>query len=126
MYQSVKNQDYESFASEEISLRKELNFPPFCFQAVLRAESKNKKNVKDFINHLYSMAKQINTEDVEVFHPVQPFLDRLKGFERYQLYFHSKNRSSLNKFLNFLKVEIQANKHLNKVKWNLDIDPVDF
>jgi len=25
-----------------------------------------------------------------------------------------------------LKVEIQANKHLNKVKWNLDIDPVDF
>jgi len=126
LYQSVKNQDYESFASEEINLRKELNFPPFCFQAVLRAESKNKKNVENFINHVYSMAKQINTEDVEVFHPVQPFLDRLKGFERYQIYYHSKNRSSLNKFLNFLKVEIHANKQLNKVKWYLDIDPVDF
>src|SRR5210317_196793 len=126
LYLSVKNQDYESFASEEINLRKELNFPPFCFQAVLRAESKNKKNVENFINQVYSIARQIYTQDVDIFHPVQPFLDRLKGFERYQLYFHSTNRSSLNKFLNFLKGEIHANKEFKKVKWNLDIDPVDF
>src|SRR6056300_149541 len=126
LYQSVKNQDYESFASEEINLRKELNFPPFCFQAVLRAESKNKKNVENFINQVYSIARQIYTQDVDIFHPVQPFLVRLKGFERYQLYFHSTNRSSLNKFLNFLKGEIHANKEFKKVKWNLDIDPVDF
>jgi primosomal protein N' (replication factor Y) len=126
LYLSVKNQDYESFASEEINLRKELNFPPFCFQAVLRAESKNKKNVENFINQVYSIARQIYTQDVDIFHPVQPFLVRLKGFERYQLYFHSTNRSSLNKFLNFLKGEIHANKEFKKVKWNLDIDPVDF
>lgn len=78
LYQSVKNQDYESFASEEINLRKELNFPPFCFQAVLRAESKNKKNLESFINQVYSIASKSGIKEVDVFHPVQPILDRVK------------------------------------------------
>ena len=126
LYQSIKNQDYESFASEEISLRKDLNFPPFCFQAVLRAESKNKKKVEDFINEAYSIASQSGIEDVNVFHPVQPILDRVKGFERYQIYFHSSSRQLLNQFLRYVKERILKEKDLNKVKWFIDVDPVDF
>ena len=126
LYQSVKNQDYESFASEEINLRKELNFPPFCFQAVLRAESKNKKNVEAFINQVYSIASQSGIKEVDVFHPVQPILDRVKGFERYQIYFHSTSRQILNQFLRIVKEKILKEKDLNKVKWNIDVDPVDF
>lgn len=127
LYQSVKNQDYESFALDEINLRKELNFPPLSFQAVLRAESKNKKNVIDFINKVYSISKQIDINEVEIFHPVQPFLDRLKGFERYQIYFHSKNRLTLNHFLKIVKEKILKDKGiLNKVKWFIDVDPMDF
>lgn len=126
LYQSVKNQDYESFASEEINLRKELNFPPFCFQAVLRAESKNKKNVEAFINQVYSIASQSGTKEVDVFHPVQPILDRVKGFERYQIYFHSSSRQTLNQFLRIVKEKILKERDLNKVKWSIDVDPVDF
>ena len=126
LYQSVKNQDYESFASEEINLRKELNFPPFCFQAVLRAESKNKKNLESFINQVYSIASQSGIKEVDVFHPVQPILDRVKGFERYQIYFHSTSRQILNQFLRIVKEKILKEKDLNKVKWNIDVDPVDF
>ena len=126
LYQSIKNQDYESFASEEINLRKDLNFPPFCFQAVLRAESKNKKKVEDFINEAYLIASQSGMEDVNVFHPVQPILDRVKGFERYQIYFHSSSRQLLNQFLRYVKERILKEKDLNKVKWFIDVDPVDF
>lgn len=126
LYQSVKNQDYESFASEEINLRKELNFPPFCFQAVLRAESKNKKNLESFINQVYSIASKSGIKEVDVFHPVQPILDRVKGFERYQIYFHSTSRQILNQFLRIVKEKILKEKDLNKVKWNIDVDPVDF
>lgn len=126
LYQSVKNQDYESFASEEINLRKELNFPPFCFQAVLRAESKNKKNLESFINQVYSIASKSGIKEVDVFHPVQPILDRVKGFERYQIYFHSTSRQILNLFLRIVKEKILKEKDLNKVKWNIDVDPVDF
>ena len=126
LYQSIKNQDYESFASEEINLRKDLNFPPFSFQAVLRAESKNKKKVEGFINKSYSIASQSSMEDVNVFHPVQPILDRVKGFERYQIYFHSSSRQLLNQFLRYVKENILKEKDLNKVKWFIDVDPVDF
>jgi len=126
LYQSVKNQDYESFASEEINLRKELNFPPFCFQAVLRAESKNKKNLESFINQVYLIASKSGIKEVDVFHPVQPILDRVKGFERYQIYFHSTSRQILNQFLRIVKEKILKEKDLNKVKWNIDVDPVDF
>ena len=126
LYQSIKNQDYESFASEEINLRKDLNFPPFCFQAVLRAESKNKKKVEDFINQAYLIASQRGMEDVNVFHPVQPIIDRVKGFERYQIYFHSSSRQLLNQFLRYVKERILKEKDLNKVKWFIDVDPVDF
>ena len=126
LYQSIKNQDYVSFASEEINLRKDLNFPPFCFQAVLRAESKNKKMVEDFINEAYSIASQSGMKDVDVFHPVQPIIDRVKGFERYQIYFHSSSRQLLNQFLRYVKENILKEKDLNKVKWFIDVDPVDF
>tara|TARA_B100000035_G_scaffold315459_1_gene336461 strand:- start:10852 stop:13041 length:2190 start_codon:yes stop_codon:yes gene_type:complete len=126
LYQSIKNQDYESFASEEINSRKDLNFPPFCFQAVLRAESKNKKKIEDFINEAYSIASQSGMKDVDVFHPVQPILDRVKGFERYQIYFHSSSRQLLNQFLRYMKERILREKDLSKVKWFIDVDPVDF
>ena len=93
---------------------------------MLRAESKNKKMVEDFINEAYSIASQSGMKDVDVFHPVQPILDRVKGFERYQIYFHSTSRQILNQFLRIVKEKILKEKDLNKVKWNIDVDPVDF
>jgi len=92
----------------------------------LRAESKNKKNLESFINQVYLIASKSGIKEVDVFHPVQPILDRVKGFERYQIYFHSTSRQILNQFLRIVKEKILKEKDLNKVKWNIDVDPVDF
>jgi len=93
---------------------------------VLRAESKSKKKVEGLMDKVYSIASQCDIKDVDVFHPVQPILDRVNGFERYQIYFHSTSRQILNQFLRYVKEKILKEKDLNKVKWFIDVDPVDF
>ena len=124
-YQAVQSQDYQIFADEELKERKDLEFPPYIYQAVLKAEAKNLNLLQDFIRSSFELTKQ-TSDDVETFHPVRPFMERLKGFERAHIYFHAKDRIKLNHFLSQLRLKIQKLKDASRVKWFIDVDPIEF
>jgi primosomal protein N' (replication factor Y) len=124
-YQAVQSQDYQRFADEQLQERKELDFPPFIYQAVLRAESKNLKLLQKFMQSSFEIAKKIS-DVVEVFQPVRPYMEKINGFERANIYFHAKDRVRLNNILSHLKLKINQLKDKNNVKWHIDVDPIEF
>jgi primosomal protein N' (replication factor Y) len=62
---------------------------------------------------------------VEVFDPVPAQMARLKGMERAYLLVQSKSRKKLQEFLGNWRKKLDSLPS-HKVRWTLDIDPLEF
>ena len=126
LYDAVRSQNYESFADEELALRKALSFPPFVHHSVLKVESKWNSLLQTIMSELYDIANLINDSDVRIHHPARPFIDKVNGMERAHMFMESHSRIELNQFLIKLKSALIGNEIMKKVRFYLEVDPIDI
>jgi primosomal protein N' (replication factor Y) (superfamily II helicase) len=125
LYQAVASHDYNKFAQIALAEREHAHLPPFSFLALLRAESRNKEALADFMQQAAKDAHAMRGgEDVSVWDPVPPTLARKAGFERRQLMIQAGSRRSLQTFLATWLPMVRAQK-VHAVKWVIDVDPQD-
>jgi primosomal protein N' (replication factor Y) len=63
---------------------------------------------------------------VMMFGPVVAPMERVGGRYRYQLLLQANQRNYLNQLLLTIRHQLEADKHARKVRWSIDVDPVDF
>ncbi|MDN5836426.1 MAG: primosomal protein N', partial [Nitrosospira sp.] len=80
LYHALRRHDYDTLAQTLLAERKMAGFPPFVYQAILRAEAAQMAVALDFLTHAVAIAKA--PKHVEVFDPVPAQMARLKGHER--------------------------------------------
>jgi primosomal protein N' (replication factor Y) len=78
-----------------------------------------------FLNEAMTKAKSLS-HLVTVYNPVRPIMERLKGMERAQLVLQASSRVALQKMLDDWVPYLRENKLGQKVKWVVDIDPLEF
>jgi primosomal protein N' (replication factor Y) len=103
--------------------REVANFPPYVYQALLRAEAPKLSTALDFLSHVISIVYP--GKEVEVFDPVPAQMAKLKGMERAHLLVQSGSRKELQKFLTAWRVKLDKIS-VRKVRWTLDVDPIEF
>lgn len=117
---------YNSFAKTALVERKEASLPPFSYQALLRAHANNTEMPMQFLNAVVDLAKLSNQGSTQIRGPVTAPMAKRAGFYRYQLLFQSNNRPELHALLDKLVPNIEKLKLAKKVRWSLDVDPVDL
>lgn len=123
LYHALQKHDYDALAQTLLAERKIAGFPPYVYQALLRAEAHNIAIVLDFLTQAANLAKP--PRSVELFDPVPAQMLRLKGLERAHLLIQSSSRRQLQAFM--AEWYAQINKlPAHKVRWVLDIDPLEF
>ena len=123
LYSALQHHDYERIARMLLTERKVANFPPYVFQALLRAEAPKLSTALDF---LYQVMSKINPgKEIEIFDPVPAQMAKLKGMERAHLLIQSGSRKELQKFLTIWRAKIDKIS-TRKIRWTLDIDPLEF
>ncbi len=125
LFDALRSQDYVSFANELLQERQAMQFPPASFFALLRAESGNFAEVEKFL-HLARNAARNQSEDVMVYDIIRPQMERLKSMERGQLLLQANSRAALQRLLKPWLAEIKGFLLANKVRWSIDIDPLEF
>ncbi len=125
LFDALRSQDYVRFADELLAERQAMQFPPATYFALLRAESNNFAEVEKFLNLARNAARKVNTE-VMVYDVVRPQMERLKGMERAQLLLQANTRLTLQRLLKVWIPEVKGFLLANKVRWSLDIDPLEF
>lgn len=125
LFDALRAQDYVRFADDLLRERQAMQFPPASFFALLRAESNDFKDVEKFLQLARNAARNANTE-VMIYDVVRPQMERLKGMERGQLLLQANTRAALQRLLKVWMPEIKGFLLANKVRWNLDIDPLEF
>ena len=123
LYHALRQHNYETLAQTLLAERKAASFPPFVYQALLRAEASKLSTALDFLTNAALMAHP--TRNVEVFDPVPAQMAKLKGMERAHLLVQSGSRKELQKFLTSWHLKLDK-LSIRKIRWALDVDPVDF
>jgi len=126
LFESLKAHDFDRFSNKLINERKSMGLSPFSFNALLMVQSKNLEIAKQFIFDVSSWIKQSSLEEAEVFGPARPALEKLKGFERFHLYIQAPSRNQLHSVIKPWVSQIRQHPYVNRVKWSIDVDPMDF
>ena len=117
---------YRSFADTALAERKEALLPPFSYQALLRVQAGDIDTPQLFFKEVTALIKELNTGHTQVLGPVSAPMARRAGLYRYQLLFQNTRRQELHVLLDALIPEIAKLKQAKKVRWSLDVDPVDL
>src|SRR6266850_6910605 len=123
LFTALTRHDFSGFAESQLAERKSAGFPPFVFEAALRAEAKKLDTAMRFLRE--AVAKVRPPREVRVFDPVPHLITRRAGLERAQLLMQSSSRPALQDFLAALSSRLfdQTSRALH---WHLDVDPIEF
>ena len=110
--------------------------PPFCSQALIKAESRSQENAQRFLNEIKALADSIlqsmtirghlpSVEHIFVYSPIPMNMRKIANVERAQLLIESKSRKHLQLFLTELKelIHLKSQAFTSVIRWVIDIDP---
>jgi primosomal protein N' (replication factor Y) len=125
LYRALAAHDYTRFAASQLDERRIAGFPPFSYQAMLRAEGREMVQALDFLAAARSAAEPL-AAGVTLYDPVPMRMQRLMTLERGQLLVESLNRPTLQAFLAQWMERLYALKMPAGLRWHLDVDPLEF
>ncbi|XQW84690.1 primosomal protein N' [Thalassotalea piscium] len=122
LLQDLVHNGYRHFAKQAMQERHYAGLPPFGYQALIRAEANFPSYPEKFLRQLSLLA----FEHCEVAGPMPAAMEKRAGKYRFHLLIQAKKRSYLHNALKILLENVSQNEWSNKVKWSLDIDPIDL
>ena len=126
LLQTLVREGYRAFARQALAEREAAAMPPFSHQALLRADAKRIEDAQAFLDQVAAWAKQQAVAGVALWGPVPAPMIRRAGRHRVHLLFQSQRREALHRLLRGLPSfagELPAGR---RVRWSLDIDPLDL
>jgi primosomal protein N' (replication factor Y) len=109
----------------ELGNRRAACFPPFAYQAMLKADAPELSAAVDFLCRARELAATLAPPEVRFFDPVPMRLTRLARRERAQLLIEAGRRGALQDFLACWLEQIRSLKATRELRWQVDIDPLD-
>ena len=126
LFAALAEHDFPGFAAQQLKEREQAGFPPYSFQAVLRAEAPAMADSIAFLAAAAELSVVGEHEKVMIYDPVPMKLARLANLERGQLLAESYSRPALQNFLPCWREAIEAIKAPAKLRWHIEVDPLEF
>ena len=126
LYRALADHDFHRFATAQLAEREQAGFPPFAFQALLRAEAPSIEQSLAFLASARADAERLANEAVTLYDPVPMRLSRLMNLERAQLLVESVSRPALQNFLSAWMEKLYALKAPRNLRWHMDVDPIEL
>ena len=123
LFAALERHDFAGFAAAQLEERKAAGFPPFVFEAALRAEAPALQTALEFLKDAKNAVQA--PDEVSVFDPVPHVLTRRADYERAQLVMQSRSRQSLQEYLKGLSEHLFGSAP-RQMRWHLDVDPIEF
>lgn len=126
LYQALVAHDYDRFALAQLEERRLAGFPPYTFQAMLRAEAAQLEDALAFLQQAAALARDALPPEVMLYDPVPMRMFRVMALERAQLLVESASRPQLQGFLQHWLTQIYSLKCARQLRWHVDVDPLEF
>ncbi len=124
LLQQLLTQGYGPFAETLLAERKIVALPPYHFMATLRAHAKEEPIADSFLKQARAAIEK-RFPAVHLIGPLATLFPKRKGLHAKQLIFKSASRVPLHNCLKAVEDYLASMKVAKRVKWVLDIDPVE-
>ena len=115
-----KDNDYKSFYTEELGIRKKLNYPPFCYICLIRIVSKDYDKASKISYKIGDYLKG-KIKDETILGPATSNIFKINSEYRFQIIIKYKNLNNINKYLYMLEERFFNDKD---IKLEIDFNPV--
>lgn len=129
LFRPLLAHDYPAFAKSLLEERQQTEFPPFTHHALLRAEAVDQQSPMLFLEQarlILEHAQHSDHADVILMGPFPALMERRAGRYRAQLLIQTNNRKQLQNLFAQNIAQIENHKMAKKVRWSIDIDPVEL
>ena len=117
---ATKN-DYETFAREELLIRKTLKYPPFYNLLIIKVLGKIEENVINECNKCVAYLNSNIKENVYILGPAPAYIPKINNIYYYQITLKYKNTKDIIKEMHYLN-KIYSNNKLVKIE--IDFNPI--
>jgi primosomal protein N' (replication factor Y) len=124
LYLALAQHDYPGFARTLLAEREQAGFPPYVFEAVLRAEAAEIKTALEFLREASALAGP-PPAGITLYDAVPMSVARVAERERAQLLLQATSRKALQTYLAAWSAQLYAAPQ-RAVRWHLDVDPTEF
>jgi len=126
IFAALRAHDYAAFADYTLTERREAGYPPFRHLALLRAESPKAGAPLAFLRRARAFGQRHQPPGVDLMEPVPAPMERRAGRYRAQLLVQASARKPLHGFLDQWLAQIWDSKEAKRVRWSIDVDPLDM
>jgi primosomal protein N' (replication factor Y) len=120
------DQGYPAFAEVALQERRETLLPPYASMALLRAEATCGEYPRAFLQRARELAEQRSSNSLQLWGPVAAAMERRAGRYRAQLLVQSMERPALHQLLTHWIPQLETLKEARRVRWSIDVDPLDM
>ncbi len=117
---------YSYIAQKILEQRQQMAMPPVGSLCVIRAEDKQQPLAMQFLTDVLALLNNDNQQQVVVLGPVPAMMEKRAGRYRAQLLLSSPQRKPIHQLLDKSIGAISKLKLARKVRWSIDIDPIDL
>lgn len=127
LFTALQQHNYPAFAQQQLQERLAAAMPPFSFQALLRAESRQQQTAQDFLNATSRAAQLLPDAACVTCYPAVPMSpQRIANRERAQMLIESSSRAALQRFLHGCFAILHQQSHRDILRWLIDVDPQEI
>ena len=127
LFAALQRHDFHGFADFALGERRDTGYPPYSHLALLRAETPAPGASLKFLHEARSLAQRLSPDKgVQILEPLPAPMERRAGRYRAQLLVQATGRAPLHSFLARWVTDLAETKFSKKVRWSLDVDPLDM
>ncbi len=126
LLRSLVGAGYEAAAERLLAERREARLPPATHMALVRAEAPQWQPPQDCLEAAREHLEREGDAACEVFGPAPAPMERVAGRYRAQLALQAGDRRPLHRSLRTLRPWLETAKPARRVRWSIDVDPVDM
>ena len=124
--QLLLQQGYFQFAQAQLSLRQNMELPPYRAMAMIRADSNSFEATEQFLQEIQVIGEKIAGGEIQLLGPLPSPMPKRAGKYRAQLVMQAAHKGVLKAFLaSFIKA-IEPVRGTAQLHWSLDVDPIDM
>ncbi|MDK1706553.1 primosomal protein N' [Serratia rubidaea] len=127
LLQTLLQQGYDAFAKQALGERNSVFLPPYTSHIMLRADDHDNQQAPMFLQQLRNLleASPLKDDALWVMGPVPALQSKRGGRFRWQLLLQHPSRRVLQGIMKNTLPLIGTLPQARKVKWTLDVDPID-
>jgi len=117
---------YREISDNALSERELTRWPPFTRLALLRSAAHRQSDAHRFLEVARHQLASSPSEAIRILGPVDAPMARKAGRYRAQLLVQSSDRATLHRLLKELRPFLESDPSARKVRWSIDVDPVEL